>query len=90
MKCFCDTVILDDFKTALDRLRLSALNRSRQQPSTGRGMLMSPGQSTVGTFPTKTTTVDIEKGDSDIELEMSRRSDPTAIYISQTVTVEGR
>ena len=88
LKCFCDTVILDDFKTALDRLRVSALTRSKYEASTNRGGPLSPEASVLQSFrmaPVKTT-IDIEKAGSEIEL--THRSDPSAIYVKQTVAVE--
>ena len=88
MKCFCDTIILDDFKTALDRLRVSALSRS-QRPRQDTGGILSPDDTAFRSFGTnKNATVDIEKGEYDAELE-SRGSDPNSIYVSRSVTVAG-
>ena len=83
LKCFCDTIVLDDFKTALDRLRNSALSRSKgRKYSEAASAQTSALRSTIR--DQAKSAVDIEKGDEDIEL--GRHTD--RIFVERTVAVE--
>ena len=84
LKCFCDTVILDDFKTALDRLRQTAL--SGNEGTKHRELMVSGRSFSDNTVPKSTT--DIERAPSDVSF--TKPTDPSAIYVNHTVDVEHR
>ena len=70
--CLTDVIVLDDFKTALDKIRDKALSRSTDLSSTGGWKMPTPIN---GTQHSKGVP-DTERGDSDVhlnDLDLSRR-----------------